>query len=167
MFPKEDNHIDNPIDLKPFTSGGVTYDAIYHGLYLIRQLRYLSPKEFKLLDKVYPQFSFYKIFTTPKMKKLAETGYLEEVDNGIYCVPDRVIDLLRKRGFITKYLPSKPEGKGGVNVMNNIREFIKYMEKPDYLTLLFPTFNYIEPDALLVRKYNTETTEGNKPPRVC
>lgn len=151
-FPKVLREL--PIEeLKPITSGGVSYNAIYHALYLARQLRYVCPKDFKKLDKIYPKWEFPKFCTKNKMKELADLKYLEHLGNDMYTVRDRCKAVLEKAGFLVRYLPEKAKGIGDINARNNVEVFIQAHALPNFYTLLFKTFGYIEPDAILVQNF--------------
>lgn len=153
MFPLVPRNLPT-LDLKPFTSGGVSYNAIYAALYLTRQLRYTTPKHFKELDKIYPQWEFPKFCTAPKMKKIAALGYLKETEDGsgIYTARDMCKPILEKAGFYIKLLPEEGKGIGEINALNNVDAFIQAHAMPHFFTLLFPNQGYIEPDAMVVQK---------------
>lgn len=152
MFPQSKEFLITE-NLRPFMKGGISFDSIYYGFYLIRLLRYLRPQDFKRLAQIYPQFHFEKIFTLPKMRLLVGVGYLQEVRRGVFAAKDSCLSRLNQRGFLTRFLPAFPDGEGRENAMANIDQFIRCLTLPNYYTLLFPNFGYIEPDGLLVERF--------------
>lgn len=134
-------------ELKPLLSGGATFLSLYKVFYYTRLLRYIRADQYKLIDPL-----FAKICTKPKLKTLVELGYLKE-HNQVYSATNKVMGVLQRAGFQTRFLPAETEGIGGINSLNNTSVFIDALKVENYYTLLFPNFGYIEPDALLVEKY--------------
>ena len=132
-------------DIIPLNSGGsfkLLFDMFYH----IRLLKYVRQSDLKLIN---PRYS--KICATKKLNKLVELEYLENTYEDVYSATDKVLPKLKKNGYNIKILPKESKGKGEINQLNNTEVFIQALKLPDYKTLLYPNFDYIEPDALLVR----------------
>jgi len=133
-------------ELKPLLKGGSTWLSLFKVMYYTRQYRYIRADQYKLID---PLFS--KICTKPKLKTLVDLGYFR--GDKVYTATNKVMPVLQKAGFLTRFLPAETEGTGGINALNNTEVFIQALKVENYYTLLFPNFIYLEPDALLIQNY--------------
>lgn len=131
-------------DIIPLSGGG-SYKLLWDMLYHIRLLKYVRQSDLKLIN---PRYS--KICAVNKLDKLIEIGWLSNPSSDIYVANDALIPILKDNGYQIKTLP-KVVGYGGDNELNNTSVFIKALKLPDFKALLFPSFEYIRPDALLVR----------------
>ncbi|MCX6121922.1 MAG: hypothetical protein NTX44_09915 [Ignavibacteriales bacterium] len=71
--------------------------------------------------------------------------------NGVYVSTPRSLDILKEAGYDTRAVPKNFNGEGGINELNNTEVFIQALKLPDFKALLYPSFDYLRPDALLVR----------------
>lgn len=140
-------------DIIPLNSGG-SYKLLFDMLYHIRQLKYVRQSQLRLIlnhkNFIKPKYS--KICALEKLNKLVEKEFLENTYEDVYIATDKVIPKLHKNGYNIKTLPKKSKGKGEINQLNNTEVFIQALNLPDYKALIFPNFDYIEPDALFVRE---------------
>lgn len=134
-------------DIIPLSGGG-SYKLLWDMLYHIRLLKYVRQSDLKLIN---PRYS--KICAIKKLDKLVEIGWLSNPSSNVYIANDAVLPVLKDNGYLIKTLP-KTEGYGGENELNNTSVFIQALKLPDFLALLYPSFDYIRPDALLVRGDN-------------
>ncbi len=132
-------------DIIPLNSGG-SYKLLFDMFYHIRQLKYVRQSHLKQIN---PRYS--KICAINKLNKLVEKEFLENTYDDVYIATDKVLPKIKKNGYNIKLLPKESKGKGEINQLNNTEVFIQALNLPDYKTLLYPNFDYIEPDALLVR----------------
>jgi hypothetical protein len=132
-------------DIIPLESGG-SFKLLWDMLYHIRLLKYVRQSDLKLINSRYS-----KICSTKKLYRLVELGLLNNADKDIYTATDEVLPLLKESGFNIKTLPRGINGSGGINELNNTEVFIQALKLQDFKTLLYPSFDYIRPDALLVR----------------
>lgn len=145
MLPRENKTVVIE-ELKPLLKGGATWSSLFRIMYYTRQYRYIRIDQYKLIDPL-----FAKICTKPKLQTLVDLGYFR--GNKVYTATNKVMPVLQKAGFQTRFLPAETEGTGGINALKNTEVFIKALQVENYHTLLFPNFTYIEPDALLIQKY--------------
>jgi len=149
-------------DIIPLSSGG-SYKLLWDMLYHIRLLKYVRHPHIRSIN---PRYS--KICAVKKLDKLVEIGWLENPSSDVYIATDNVLPILKDNGYLTKTLP-KAVGYGGENELHNTSVFIQALKLPDFKALLYPSFDYIRPDALLVRgdnvRYKLEflEVEYNKP----
>ena len=114
-------------------------------LHVALLLRYFQPKH---LRSVIKQPSKYA--STPKINKLSDFGYLKLVneDPQIFTATHKTKNLLEYKGYNHRLLPSITKGKG-VEIYNT-DAFVQALNLPNFRALLFPDFDYVKPDALLV-----------------
>jgi hypothetical protein len=132
-------------DIIPLESGG-SFKLLWDMLYHIRLLKYVRQSDIKLINSRYS-----KICSVKKLDRLVELGLLNNADKNIYTATDDVLPLLKEFGFNIKTLPKSINGSGGTNELNNTEVFIQALKLKDFKNLLYPAFDYIRPDALLVR----------------
>ncbi|MFH1052773.1 MAG: hypothetical protein V1779_17775 [bacterium] len=82
-----------------------------------------------------------------------------DFNNNICIANQNTYDILKikkiKKDFIDiSLLPEIPKGKGDINELNNTDVFIQALKLPDFYFLLYPNFEYLIPDALMVLKQN-------------
>jgi len=149
-----DYEIKNEIEsLLQKSSKNKSFKLIWDILYYTRLLKYVHQKQYKeVRDRL-------RLAATKKtLSQLCALNYLKEVDSLIYCATDKAIDLLNKvgyrvpQGYGLDLLPKESVGKAGINEMNNTKVFIEALKLPDYYALLYPHFDYLVPDCLLVQK---------------
>jgi hypothetical protein len=141
-------------------SGG-SYSLFFDMLYDIRLLKYSTPEQLKKLNPRYDKL-------TGKFNKYCELGFLKNTHDNVYIATDLIYDSLKvhcknykKSIKDINLLPKQSKGLGDINELNNTDVFIQAIKLPDYLALLYPHFpevppSYIEPDALLVLKNETQ-----------
>lgn len=143
-------------DIIPLSGGG-SYKLLWDMLYHIRLLKYVRQPDLKAIN---PRYA--KICAVKKLDRLIELGWLSNPYSDVYIATDAVLPVLKDNGYQIKTLP-KASGYGGINELNNTSVFIQALNLPDFKALLFPSFDYIRPDALLVRasfnKYKLEFLE--------
>lgn len=134
--------------LIPLKSGG-SFKLMWELFYTTRLLKYSTPQHLKST-----KHTFSKICSKAKLHALCEMGYLENPDGDVFIATNKVMPVIKQVGYITKLLPDKPKGKGGINELKNTDVFVDCLKHPLYKALLFPRFPlekpYIVPDALLV-----------------
>ena len=127
-------------------SGGGTWRLLYDVFYYTRLFKYVHKSQ-------YPEIrsALFKVTADWKLKELCDRGYLFSPSSDIYCAKNKVLPILKEAGYLT-VLPDEPTGKGDINEINNTKVFIKLSKQKNFFTLLYPNFNYIIPDAMLVEK---------------
>jgi hypothetical protein len=145
-----------------------SFKLIWDIIYYTRLLKYVHQKQYKeIRDRL-------RLAATKKtLSQLCSLNYLKEVDRLVFCTTDKAIELLNKvkyrvpLGYGLDLLPEEPVGKAGINEMNNTDVFIEALKLQDYYALLYPHFEYLVPDALLVQKndhaYKLTFLEVEKP----
>lgn len=147
----------------PLNSGG-SFSLLWEMLYHIRLLKYVHRKQLKDIDSRYS-----KICSAKKLSKLTEFGLVENTYQDVLVSTPDSLELLKKLGYNTSILPKNFKGNGDINELNNTKIFIQALKLPDFMALLYPNFEYIRPDALLVRgtrdRYKLEflEVEAKKP----
>ncbi|MBU1095864.1 MAG: hypothetical protein A2499_03640 [Stygiobacter sp. RIFOXYC12_FULL_38_8] len=141
----------------PLNSWG-SYEAIWDMLHDIRRLKYIRRSQIASIDKRYN-----KTCSEKKINRLLELGLIKKTDNEILISTEYSLELLKQLNYNTSILPKNIKGEGSINELNNTEVFIQALKLPDFLALLYPNFEYIRPDALLVRgvkeKYYLEFLE--------
>lgn len=137
------------------------WDLVIKFLYHIRLLKYVPFKSFLDIDPNYT-----RIASKEKIKGFVEAKLLTE-SKGVYRATSECKKLLLDIGHNNLLLPELPTGNGSINELSNTNVFIQALKLPDFKTLLYPSFGYIIPDALLVRerdgKYKLDFLEVEKP----
>jgi hypothetical protein len=128
----------------PLSAGG-SFQLLWDMLYHIRLLKYVHQIQLKEIN---PRYS--KICAAEKLNYLVELGLLESPKKGIYCATEKTSQPLWKEKYPVKALPKISSGEGDINQLNNTEVFIQALKLPLFKTLLYPHFEYIIPDALLV-----------------
>lgn len=130
-----------------------SFKLVWDILYYTRLLKYVHRTQYKDI-----RTRLTLAATRKGLSHLCKLGYMKEVQGNIFCTTNRAIGLLREVGYITdkgyglELLPQEPAGKGDINEMNNTRIFLQALKLPNFYALLYPNFEYLKPDALLVRK---------------
>jgi len=135
------------------TNKNKSYKLIWDILFYTRLLKYVHHEQYKeIRDRL-------RLAATKKdLSQLCTLGYLKEVISNIYCSTDKALHLLKKinypvpKGCNLDLLPKEPTGKAGINEMNNTKVFIQALKLTDFYALVYPHFEYLIPDALLVQK---------------
>ncbi len=115
-------------------------------LYHIRLLKYVHRSQLKEIDSRYS-----KICSAKKLSKLVELGLVENTYQEVFVSTPDSLELLKKLGYNTSILPKNFKGDGNINELNNTEVFIQALKLPDFIALLYPNFEYLRPDALLIR----------------
>jgi hypothetical protein len=136
--------VDELADLIPFKAGA-TWSALWQIFYYTRLLKYVHRSH-------YPQIkiSYNKICTDKNLHKLCQLGYFNSPQKDVYCATNKVLPILKEADFFTELLPSESVGKGDINELNNTRVFISLIKQEHFYTFLYPNFDYLIPDALMV-----------------
>jgi len=126
--------------------GGATWSALWQIFYYTRLFKYIHRKQ-------YPQIKIFynKITTDRNLRKLCDLGYFKSTNDHVYSATNKVLPILEAAGFPIKILPAEPVGNGDFNELNNTEVFIQLTKLESFYTLLFPHFDYLIPDALLVQ----------------
>ena len=127
-------------DLRPLTSGA-SFSLIIQHLYYAHLLRYSTPDLLKDLTKS------VKIATKNKLQSLCDLGYLVN-NGGVLVSTHKTLDLLENQGYSKKLLPQPARGNG--SELYNSLQLAKLIKHPLYKILLYPHFDYVIPDGLLV-----------------
>jgi hypothetical protein len=140
--------------LKPLCKGASLND-MYKLLYHICLLKYSKVEH---LSKSFPRA--FKVATENKLKSLCSLEIINE-RQGIYTANKLTHTLLKKvkinkRNVNLELLPSLPQGYGGINEINNTDVFVNVLNLDSYYSLLYPSFDYVRPDALLVLKKDSK-----------
>ena len=141
----------------PLNAGG-SFKLLWDMLYHIQLLKYIRRTQLKDIDSRYS-----KICSEKKFNKLLDLGLIKNTQGKIFTSTYKSLCLLKQLKYPTQTLPKNISGDGSINELNNTEVFIQALKLPDFLTLLYPDFEYIKPDALLVRrikeKYKLEFLE--------
>jgi hypothetical protein len=140
--------------LKPLASGASMND-VFRLLYHISLLKYSTKDQLEQTHK-----TAFKVATKPKLAKLVDMGYIDS-DNEVFRANAQTYEILKRIRFGTRktnieLLPRLPKGTGSLNELVNSEYFVEAINLEDYHCLLFPSFGYIRPDTLLVRKREGE-----------
>jgi hypothetical protein len=130
--------------------GGGTWRSLYDVFYYTRLLKYVHKTQYTEIKS-----ALFKVTADWKLKELCERGYLLSPQEDVYCATDEVLPILKEVGYQFP-LPEKSKGIGDINELYNTDVFIKLLKEEHFLTLLFPHFVYLIPDALMVQ-LNKET----------
>ena len=131
-------------------NGGGTFKNLTDVLYYTRLFKYVHKKHFRMINNL-----FYKVTADWKLKELCDRGLLFSPQEDVYCATTKVDPILKEANqsdYIIDTLPDKPKGIGDINELNNTEVFIQLSKQENFFTLLYPSFGYIIPDALLVEK---------------
>jgi len=144
-------------EIIPLNAGG-SFQLLWEMLYNIRLLKYVHQSQ---LRQINPRYS--KICATDKLEYLVKLGLLESPRKDVYFATEKSTQPLWEEKYPVKTLPKISSGQGDINQLNNTEVFIQALKLPLFKTLLYPYFDYILPDALLVlmdkEKYKLEFLE--------
>jgi len=131
------------------TNKNRSYKLVWDILYYTRLLKYIHRTQYK---KIRSRLSMAA--TKKNLTYLCKQGYLKEVRSNIYCAKDRAVQILQEINYEKnlRLLPQEPVGNGDINEMNNTVIFLQAIKLTYFYTLLYPCFDYLKPDALLVLK---------------
>lgn len=129
-------------ELEPVKKGG-SWDGVFDALYKALLLRYFKPSHLQAVVQ-YPS----KYASKKKLNLQVELGYLQARD-GIFTATNKALETLTLYGYKRPLLPTPPRGRG--QELYNTDVFVQALNLSDYFILLFPDFEYLKPDALLVR----------------
>jgi hypothetical protein len=128
------------------TKAGATFSQLWQIFYYTRLFKYVSYKHYQQIKA-----AFKKIATYRNLKELCFLGYLKSPRHEVYCATDKVLPILKAAGYAIELLPVETEGTGNINELNNTDVFVRLTKLEHFNTLLYPKFDYIIPDALLVQ----------------
>lgn len=137
--------------LKPILVGGGTWASLWRVMYYTRKFRYITQdllRQIKGIDD--------RVTSVPKLRILCDEGYFRESSNEVFTATNETMKVLQRVGCQTRYLPPLTEGEGKINALNNTRVFVQAIKLPNYYEILFEGFGYIEPDALLIEKFDNK-----------
>jgi len=123
-----------------------SYEAIWDMLHDIRRLKYVRRNQLSSINNRYT-----KTCSPKKITRLIELGLIKKTDNGVLLSTAQSLQFLKLLNFNTQILPKDISGDGNINELNNTEVFIQALKLPDFIALLYPNFEYLRPDALLVR----------------
>jgi len=126
-------------DLKPLTVGA-SFSQVIQTLHAAHLLRYSTQEHLKTLGS-------WKIATKKKLQTLADLGYLVKNEQ-VFTSTRKTLDLLIKQGYKRELLPPHAEGRGAE--IYNSDALVKIIRHPFYKQLLYPHFEYVIPDGLLI-----------------
>ncbi len=137
-------------ELEHLTSknGGGTWRKLFDVFYYTRLFKYIHKKQYRKIDNL-----FSKTTATKKLLELCDRGYFFSPQKDVYCATEKVDPILKEAGYLTIF-PAEPKGIGDINELNNTEAFISLLKEEHFYTLLYPSFGYLIPDALLVEKNN-------------
>lgn len=136
----------------PPSSDGGSFNQFFRMLYHIRLLKYIRQSHLKLYNpKKLSNPPYAKYCALDKLKFLVKLELLHNPQDDIFIAKDSVLPHLNYFGFDVSLLPEESKGKGEINEINNTEVFIQALNMPLFRTLLYHSFGYIRPDALLVR----------------
>lgn len=152
--------------LKSVIKSGASLQDCYRLFYHIALFKYSTSDQLKQTHK-----TSFKVATEEKLKSFSEFGYINY--NGKVAIPSSLTFKILNNVKIEHtpiditLLPNKPEGYGDINELSNTEVFLKLIKEEYFYSLLYPSFGYLIPDALLVRKrndsYRLEFIEIEKP----
>ena len=145
-------------ELKPFCYKGNktirSYQQFFKLYYYIRLLKYSTQEQLKNIG--FPGGE--KVCTTNMLNSLVKLGHISVTgnDKDIY-IPNETTDIIVKSVKYSginyfKHFANLPTGKDALNEIKNTSVFVEALRLPNYYYLLFPDFEYLIPDALLVLK---------------
>lgn len=126
-------------DLKPLTAGA-SFNQVIQTLHAAHLLRYSTQEHLKTLGS-------WKIATKKKLQTLADLGYLVKNED-VFTSTAKTLELLVKNGYKRELLPPVCHGKG-VEIYNS-EALVKFILQPDFKALLYPHFDYVIPDGLII-----------------
>lgn len=126
--------------------GGATFSQLWQIFFYTRLFKYVHRQQYSRIKTAYN-----KICTKDNLQTLCEMEYLKSPRADIYCATDKVLPILKAAGFPTELLPPESRGFGDINELNNTDVFIQLPKLEHFYTLLYPSFRYLLPDALLVQ----------------
>ena len=112
----------------------------------IRLLKYVRRSQLKDIKPLYS-----KICAKEKINTLIELKLIRYTQEDILVSSAASLRVLRRLNYPTDLYPRDSEGKGDINELHNTEVFIQALKLPDYKALLYPNFEYLRPDALLIR----------------
>lgn len=112
----------------------------------IRLLKYVRRSQLKNINPLYS-----KICAKQKINTLIELKLIRYTYEDVLVSSNASLKLLWYLKYNTNILPKGGEGNGDINELNNTEVFIQALRLPDYKALLYPNFDYVIPDALLIR----------------
>lgn len=128
------------------TKAGATFSQLWQIFYYTRMFKYISYRNFTQIKT-----SYNKICTYDKLHALCELGYFKSPQRAVYCATNKVLPILQEAGYPTELLPAEATGFGDINELNNTDVFVKTVKLPHFKILIYPRFNNLIPDALLVQ----------------
>lgn len=123
-----------------------SYEAVWSMLHDIRRLKYVRRNQLSSIDDRYT-----KTCSLKKITRLIELGLIKKTDNDILISTAKSLQLLKQLEYNTQILPKDISGDGNINELNNTEVFIQALKLPDFIALLYPNFEYLKPDTLLIR----------------
>jgi hypothetical protein len=115
-------------------------------VYYTRLLKYVKRSQYKDIDK-----KFTVISSRDRLKRFVDLGILEQ-SNDVFKATKESTELLVESGYNKQLLPKIVSGFGNINELNNTDVFIQALHLTDFKFLCYPSFEYLIPDALLVRQ---------------
>ena len=131
-----------------------SYQQFFKLYYYIRLLKYSTQSQLRSI-----KFSgVSKVATRDIIHQCVKFGHISTADkNGIVFVPNEVTDQIVKKvnyndaGYI-KVFANLPAGTETSNEIKNTEVFIQALKADYFYFILFPDFNYVRPDALIILK---------------
>jgi hypothetical protein len=131
-----------------------SYQQFFRLYYYIRLLKYSSQKQLRSLE-----FSgVSKVATKDVLDELVKIGHISFADgNGRVFIANETTDrIIRSVSYneenFFKVFANLPIGTETSNDIKNTDVFVQALQLNNYYFLLFPNFDYLRPDALLVLK---------------
>lgn len=137
--------VDELASLVP-TKSGATFAQLWQIFHYTRMFKYMNHSHYGLIKPAYK-----KICTQKNLLKLCSLGYFKSPALDIYCATNKVLPILKQTELNTEILPNEPTGLGDINEINNTDVFVQATKLPHFNSLLFPHFQFLIPDALLVQ----------------
>ena len=132
-------------DIIQLDKGG-SYNLAIKLVFYTRLFRYVKRDQYKKIDS-----KFSVISSKDRLQKFVDIGVLEQ-SNDIYKATEESTELIIDDGFNKLLLPKIVSGFGNINAINNTEVLIQTKFLSDYRHLCYPNFEYVIPDALLIRQ---------------
>lgn len=137
-------------ELKPLVKGS-SFSQLFQGLYYFHLFKMSTQAQVRAVN--FP--GAWKAVTKKKLQQLVNLNYLKSFENKerkelVFTSTNKNLQALKEWGFRGDLLPSSSEGQGAKESLYNTDVFVKAVRLPNFKALLFPHFEYLIPDGVLV-----------------
>lgn len=130
---------DRYAEIEPLTKGS-SYKQLFDFLHTAYLLRFTTKDQLNRINN--------KFGTPKKLAKLTELGFF--VFNEAYSVTEKTLTILKDESYIT--IVKIPDGNFTAHHLDISNFLQKEIEKEDFLTVFYPNFSYLIPDACVIRQ---------------